>query len=50
MVGGRLMALRDIVQRFAGKLALNCDIVQDGIIRVGQKVDLLPSGEIPHAT
>jgi uncharacterized protein len=33
--------LRDIVKRFGGKLALNCDVVQGGVIRVGQEVELL---------
>jgi uncharacterized protein len=33
--------LRDIVKRFGGKLALNCDVVQGGVIRIGQEVELL---------
>ncbi len=33
--------LRDIVKRFGGKLALNCDVEQGGVIRVGQQVELL---------
>jgi len=33
--------LREIVQRFGGKLALNCGVVQSGLIRVGQPVELL---------
>jgi len=33
--------LRDIVKRFAGKLALNCDVVEGGSISVGQEVKLL---------
>jgi uncharacterized protein YcbX len=33
--------LRDIVKRFAGKLALNCDVVEGGSIRVGQDVKLI---------
>lgn len=33
--------LRDIVKRFAGKLALNCDVVEDGSISVGQEVTLV---------
>jgi uncharacterized protein YcbX len=32
--------LRDIVKRFGGKLALNCEIVKGGEIRVGDEVDL----------
>lgn len=30
--------LRDIVKRFGGKLALNCDVVAGGVIRLGQPV------------
>ena len=30
--------LRDIVMRFAGKLALNCDVLLGGAIQVGQEV------------
>jgi uncharacterized protein len=41
--------LRDIVRRFGGKLALNCDVVQGGIIRVDQEVELLRAIEVPHA-
>ena len=33
--------LRDIVKRFAGKLALNCDVVNGGSISVGQEVKLI---------
>ena len=33
--------LRDIVERFGGKLALNCEVVQGGEIQVGQEVELL---------
>jgi uncharacterized protein YcbX len=36
--------LRDIVKRFGGKLALNCDVVQGGVIRIGQEVELLHEG------
>ena len=32
--------LKDIVRRFGGTLALNCDVVQGGSIRVGQQVEL----------
>ncbi|MBI3209732.1 MAG: MOSC N-terminal beta barrel domain-containing protein [Candidatus Solibacter usitatus] len=32
--------LRDIVKRFGGRLALNCDVERGGVIRVGQEVDL----------
>jgi hypothetical protein len=30
--------MRDIVKRFGGKLALNCDVVKGGEIRVNQEV------------
>lgn len=33
--------LRDIVQRFGGRLALDSTVVQGGILRVGQEVELL---------
>ena len=33
--------LRDIVKRFAGKLALNCDVIEGGSISVGQQVKLI---------
>jgi uncharacterized protein YcbX len=36
--------LRDIVRRFGGKLALNCQVLQGGLIRTGDEVELL------HAT
>jgi hypothetical protein len=32
---------REIVKRFGGKLALNCQVVNEGMIRSGQKVELL---------
>lgn len=32
--------LKDIVERFDGRLALNCSVVRGGMIRVGQKVEL----------
>ena len=32
--------LRDIAQRFGGKLALDCAVVQGGTVRVGQAVEL----------
>ena len=41
--------LRDIVKRFDGKLALNCDVLKGGIIRVGQEVELLAAPETMHA-
>jgi hypothetical protein len=39
--------LRDILERFGGKIALNCAVVQGGTIRVGQAVELdaLPMSE-----
>jgi hypothetical protein len=33
--------LRDIVERFGGRLALNCDVGGGGTIRVGQAVELV---------
>jgi uncharacterized protein len=33
--------LRDIVDRFGGRLALNCDVLRGGRIRVGQPVELI---------
>lgn len=33
--------LRDIVKRFGGKLALNSDVVESGLIHVGQEIKLL---------
>jgi uncharacterized protein YcbX len=33
--------LRDIVERFGGRLALNCALLRGGSIRVGQPVELL---------
>lgn len=36
--------LRDIVKRFAGKLALNCDVVKGGEIRADQEVTVLKMG------
>ncbi len=33
--------LRDIVKRFAGKLALNCEVLAGGQIRVGQEVRVI---------
>lgn len=41
--------LRDIVKRFDGKLALNCDVLEGGVIRVGQEVELVPALEEIHA-
>jgi hypothetical protein len=35
--------LRDIVKRFAGKLALNCEVVKGGEIQVGQEVRVVKS-------
>jgi hypothetical protein len=36
--------LRDIVKRFGGKLALNCEVIRGGVIRVGQKVEVIRVG------
>lgn len=33
--------LRDIVKRFGGELALNCAVAHGGVVRVGQKVELI---------
>jgi MOSC domain-containing protein len=33
--------LRDIVDRFGGRLALNCRVLRGGIVRVGQTVELV---------
>jgi uncharacterized protein len=33
--------LRDIVRRFGGRLALNCEVLQGGVIRTGEEVELL---------
>jgi uncharacterized protein YcbX len=38
--------LRDIVKRFGGKLALNCDVIAGGEIRVGQEVELLETAAV----
>jgi len=35
--------LRDIVRRFANKLALNADIIRGGVVRVGDAVRLAPA-------
>jgi uncharacterized protein YcbX len=32
--------LRDIVRRFGGKLALNCDVVKGGLIQVNKEVEI----------
>jgi uncharacterized protein len=37
--------LRDIVRRFGGKLALNCDVIEGGVIQVNQEVRVLLPGE-----
>ena len=37
--------LRDIVQRFGGKLALNCDVLRGGSIQVNQEVEILRAEE-----
>jgi uncharacterized protein YcbX len=33
--------LKDIVRRFEGKLALNCEVIHQGEVQVGQEVELL---------
>lgn len=40
--------LRDIVKRFGGKLALNCEVAQGGTVRIDQKVELLPAAAFSH--
>ena len=37
--------LRDIVKRFGGKLALNCDVLKGGSIQVDQEVEILQAEE-----
>ena len=37
--------LREIVQKFGGKLALNCYVIAGGEVRVGDGVELLEQGE-----
>ena len=34
--------LKDIVRRFDGRLALNAEVIQGGVLRVGTAVELLP--------
>ena len=41
--------LRDIVKRFDGKLALNCDVARGGEIRVNQEVEILRMGVAAYA-
>ncbi len=36
--------LRDIVERFDGKLALNCEVIRGGEIHVGQEVTVVRAG------
>ncbi len=36
--------LRDIVKRFGGKLALNCEVIQGGVIKVDQEVRFVGAG------
>ena len=40
--------LRDIVKRFGGKLALNCEVAQGGTIGIDQKVEFLPGTVSSH--
>jgi uncharacterized protein YcbX len=42
--------LRDIVERFAGRIALNCDVLAPGTVRVGDTVELLELGGARPAT
>jgi MOSC domain-containing protein len=41
--------LRDIVERFDGQLALNCDVVHGGTIQVDQQVELHRTAAVPYA-
>ena len=41
--------LRDIVQRFDGRLALNADVVQGGTLRAGDTVELCTMGACAHS-
>lgn len=41
--------LRDIVQRFEGRLALNCEVLQEGVIEVGQDVRVSRRSRAPRA-
>jgi uncharacterized protein len=38
--------LRGIIQRFEGKLALNCYVIREGEIRVGDTVELIASQDV----
>ena len=43
MIGSFLnpAVLRDIVKRFGGKLALNCEVLAGGVIEAGEEVKLV---------
>jgi hypothetical protein len=41
--------LESIIERFAGKLALNAYVVRPGVIRVGQDVELMPPDDLIRA-
>ena len=41
--------LRDIVKRFGGKLALNCDVIRGGRIEVNQPVEIHRTAAAEHA-
>jgi hypothetical protein len=41
--------LRDIVKRFGGKLALNCDVIRGGRIEVNQPVEIRRTAPTGHA-
>ncbi len=41
--------LRDIVKRFDGKLALNCDVIRGGRIEVNQPVEIRRTAATEHA-
>jgi hypothetical protein len=40
---------QDIYTRLGGKLALNCSVVNGGVIRVGSEVQLLSGAELVSA-
>jgi uncharacterized protein YcbX len=42
--------LRDLVQRFAGRFALDCFVIQGGALAVGQAVELVTPDRTPIAT
>jgi uncharacterized protein len=41
--------LRDIVKRFGGRLALNCEVIEGGEIRVNSEVEVVRMGQVDSA-